>query len=167
MRPTRIRDIVMKKSLLFALVLTFAIPLVSNAQLKKSSDLERIKSFTNGSVSLYKSTIIGEASNDTIEIYLVTLFNNSRYYDNVVLFLGEKEDMLKNLQDFSDALKNGKKGESFEFDVWGHKYILSYRLVLGQRCFKVSTPNSSSHDFGNFFKSTIDDIIEYFNNIDE
>lgn len=159
----------MKKSLLFALVLTFAIPLVSNAQLKKSSEIEKVRSFTNGTVTLFKTTIIDdfELLNDTIEIYAVKLPNVSTYHSPVVLYLGAKEDMLKNLQDFSDALNNGKKGESFEFDVLNQKYYLSFGKVLGQRCFLVSEPYSSSNDYGRFFKSTIDDIIEYFNNIDE
>ena len=150
----------MKKSILFALVLTFAIPLVSNAQLKKLADNEKIRSFTNGSVGLFKTTI------DDKEFYYVTLLNNSRYYNHVVLYLGDKQEMLKNLEDFSETLKNGMKGETFEFQAGVFEYIFSYRTVLGQRCFKVNTPNSSSQDFGNFYKSTIDDIIEYFNKID-
>ena len=159
----------MKKGLLIALMLIFATPFVVNAQLKKSSEIEKVRSFTNGTVALFKTTIIDdfELLNETIEIYAVKLPNVSTYHSPIVLYLGTKENMLKNLQDFSDALNNGKKGESFEFDVLNKKYYLSFGKVLGQRCFLVSEPYSSSNDYGRFFKSTIDDIIEYFKKVEE
>lgn len=142
----------MKKGLLIALMLIFATPFVVNAQLKKSSEIEKVRSFTNGTVTLFKTTIIDdfELLNDTIEIYAVKLPNVSTYHSPVVLYLGTKENMLINLQDFSDALNNGKKGESFEFDVLNQKYYLSFGKVLGQRCFLVSEPYSSSNDYGRF-----------------
>lgn len=158
----------MKKSILFALVLTIAIPLVSNAQLKKLADNEKIRSFTNGSVGLFKTTSIGEYTHDTIVIYSVSLPNASTYLDPIILYLGDKQEMLHNLKDFSNALQDGKKGDSFEFNVWGKKYHFSYRRVLGQRCFFVYDQYSiSSQDYGRLFKLTIDDIIEYMNSLDE
>lgn len=127
------------------------------AQLRKTSESEKVKSFTNGSVTLYK-TIVEEQ-----EVYSVSLRNNnSKLFDNVILFLGNKEEMLKNLKDFDEALENGKKGESFEFSACGQKYQLLYHKVLGQICFKVYEEFNSTEDFGMFFKATILDITNYF-----
>ena len=126
------------------------------AQLKKTSEIEKVKSFTNGSISLYKT------KTDLGEIYSVTIPNNSKYYKNIVLFLGTKDEMLKNLQDLSEALANGKKGDNFEFSVWGQDYHLVYRdYLLGGVCFDISTPGSTSSNFGRFYKMTIDDILKY------
>ena len=150
----------MKKSLLLTFVLFFAIPLVSNAQLRKSSETEKVKSFTNGTVTLYKATV------DDMELYSVSLRNNSKYCSNVVLWLGTKQEMIQNLNDFSEALQNGKKGDLFEYSSYGFDYTLSFGTNLGMRCFQVYEPHSTSQDFGRFFKSTIDDMIEYFNKID-
>ena len=44
------------------------------AQLKKTAKIEKVKSFTNGSVILNKTTV------DGVEVYSVTLPNNSKYY---------------------------------------------------------------------------------------
>lgn len=142
--------------LLAVIVLVFAPVTNSHAQLRKTAHTEKVKSFTNGSVILCKTT-----TPDSATVYAVTLSNNSRLHENIVLFLGDKEDMMKNLHDFSDALKEGKKGDSFDFTEMGIEYNLSYHKVLGQRCFKVWKPYSTSSDYGLFFKITIDDIIEY------
>ena len=138
------------------MVMTF--PVCVNAQLKKTSSTEKVKSFTNGSVGLFKSVTA-----EGITIYSVSLRNNSRYLDNVVLHLGNREEMIKNLKDFSMALADGKKGDHFDFSACGVDYSLSFDKVLGQRCFDVSKPYSISSDYGRFFKATIDDIIKYFN----
>ena len=143
------------KVLLFAAALAFVPMTDVCAQLKKIAHIEKVKSFTNGSVVLNKT------STDSVAIFSVTLDNNSRFHESIVFFLGNKEDMSKNLHDFSSALKEGKKGDYFDFTAIGAEYILTYDKVLGQACFKVSKPLSTSSDFGRLFKRTIDDIIEY------
>ena len=128
------------------------------SQLKKVAHVEKVKSFTTGSVILNKTTV------DSISFYSVTLKNNSTYYGNVIFHLGTKNEMLKNLRDLSSVLEKGKKGDIFEFSAAKTDYILSFDKVMGQRCFKVSKPYSSSDDFGRLYKATIDDIIKYFDN---
>lgn len=76
--------------------------------------------------------------------------------------MGDKETTIKNLQDFSETLKNAKKGEHFDFEVMGQTYSLAYSTTLGQKCFKVWEPNGISSDFGRLYKATIDDMIKYF-----
>ncbi len=153
----------MKKILtfVFALVFTLAMPNNVNAQLRKTANIEKVKSFTNGSVVLNRTTA------DSTSIYSVTLRNNSKYHESIVFFLGNKEDMIKNLNDLSDALKSGKKGDTFEFSSIGEKYHLSYDKVLGQVCFRIRKPHSISSDFGRLYKATIDDIIAYFEKEDK
>lgn len=41
---------------------------------------------------------------------------------------------------------------------------LSYHKVLGQVCFKVREPYSTGDDYANFYKDTIEDILEYMQN---
>lgn len=147
------------KTVILLLAMVMTLPTDVQAQLKKSSNTEKVKSFTNGSVTLYKSVLEGG-----ITVYSVSLRNNNRYLDNVVLHLGgNKEEMIKNLKDFSMALADGKKGDHFDFSACGTDYSLSFDKVLGQKCFDVSKPYSISSDYGRFFKATIDDIIKYFN----
>ena len=143
------------KLFLLAIVLAIVPALNSHAQLKKTANTEKVKSFTNGSVVLNKT------NTDSVAVYSVTLRNNSRLHECIVFFLGNKEDMMRNLHDFSDALKNGKKGDTFDFTAIGVAYNLSYDKVLGQKCFKVRKSYSTSSDFGRLYKATIDDIIEY------
>lgn len=128
------------------------------AQLKKTAKIEKIKSFTVGSVALYKTSL------DGVEVYSVTLPNNSKYHQPVVFYLGNKDEMIKNLQDLSDALEEGEKGEVFEFSACGENYHLSFSRALGQKCFKIWESISASNDFGRFFKTTIDDILEFMKN---
>ena len=143
------------KLFLLAIVLDIVPALNSHVQLKKTANIEKVKSFTNGSVVLNKTTT------DSVAVYSVTLRNNSRFHESIVFFLGNKEDMMRNLHDFSDVLKDGKKGDTFDFTAIGVAYSLSYDKVLGQKCFKVRKPYSTSSDFGRIYKATIDDIIEY------
>ena len=143
------------KLFLLAIVLAIVPAVNSHAQLKKTANIEKVKSFTNGSVVLNKTTT------DSVAVYSVTLRNNSRFHESIVFFLGNKEDMMRNLHDFSAALKDGKKGDTFDFTAIGVAYNLSYDKVLGQKCFKVRKPYSTSSDFGRIYKATIDDIIEY------
>ena len=137
----------MKTIKLFLLLLAMltALPNSLQAQLKKTANVEKVKSFTNGSVTLFKTTL---ASGGVV--YSVTLRNNSKYLDDIVLFLGNKEDMIKNLNDFSAN---------------GSDYYLAFDKVLGQKCFRVSEPNSITDNYGRFFKATIDSIIEYFGKV--
>lgn len=79
------------------------VPMASFAQLKKTATIEKLKSFTNGSVTLTKTMT---EKGDT---YSVILRNNSKFHDSVIFLLGDKETTIKNLQDFSEALKNAKK----------------------------------------------------------
>lgn len=125
------------------------------AQLKKNSETGKIKSFTNGSVTLFKSIV------DNIEVFSVSLPNNNSVYGKVVLFLGNADETKQNLHDFSVALEEGKKGEAFEFSAVGQKYQLYYDKVLGQVCFKVQEEISMRDNFGRFYKATIDDIIKF------
>lgn len=125
------------------------------AQLKKTAKIEKVKSFTAGSVALNKTSL------DGVEVYSVTLPNNSKYHQPIVFFLGNKDEMIKNLQDLSDALEEGEKGEVFDFSVCGKNYQLSFSRTLGQKCFKIWEPINTSNDFGRFFKATIDDILEF------
>lgn len=143
------------KALILIAILTVMPVTNSYAQIKKVANIEKVKSFTYGSVVLNKTTI------DSVAIYSVTLENNSSIHESIVLFLGNRDDMLKNLHDFSETLKNGKKGDVFDFTAAGTEYNLSYDKVLGQVCFKVSTPHSTSSDFGRLLKKTIDDIIKF------
>lgn len=152
------------KRFILLIAFTIALSAISPAcfaQLRKSSETEKIKSFTNGSVILYKSTI------EDVEVYSVSLPNNSKFYDRVILFLGNKEEMLSNLKDFDTALSEGKKGESFVFSASGSNYNLFYDKVLGQVCFKVYEEISTTADFGRLYKATILDILEYFSKSDE
>lgn len=144
------------KTVFLLTAMLLAMPIGVQAQLKKTSNTEKVKSFTNGSVTLYKSII-----EDGDTIYSVSLRNNSKYFDNVVFHLGTKDEMIKNLHDLYTALKEGKKGDSFEFSASGVDYLLSYDKVLGQVCFRVREPHSITDDFGRFYKATIDSIITY------
>lgn len=125
------------------------------AQLKKTAKIEKVKSFTAGSVVLNKTSL------DSVEVYSVTLPNNSKYHQPIVFFLGNKDEMIKNLQDLSGALEKGEKGEVFDFSACGKNYQLSFSRTLGQKCFKIWEPINTSNDFGRFFKATIDDILEF------
>lgn len=113
---------------------------MSHAQLKKSGSIERVKGFTNGSVSLMKSTT------ERGDVYSLTLRNNSKFHDDVNLLLGDKETAVKNLKDFSETLKTAKSGEHFDFEVMGLTYTFFYGSTLGQKCFKIWAPNSVSSD---------------------
>lgn len=144
--------------LLIAVIMSSTTDMYSQLRkVENAAHVEKVKSFTTGSVILYKTTV------DSISLYSVTLKNNnSTYNENVIFHLGTKDEMLKNLRDLSSALEEGKKGDVFEFSASKNDYILSFDKMLGQRCFRVSKPHSSSDDFGRLFKSTIDDIIKYF-----
>ena len=145
------------KLYLLLLAMLTALPISLQAQLKKAANVEKVKSFTNGSVTLYKTTTEYGGV-----FYYVSLRNNNKYLDNIVLYLGIKDDMLKNLNDFSAALRDGKKGDHFNFSANGSDYYLAFDKVLGQKCFRVSEPYSISDSYGYFFKATIDSIIKYF-----
>ena len=153
------------KRFILLIAFTLALSAISPtcfAQLRKSSETERIKSFTNGSVILYKTTV------EDLEVYSVSLpNNNSKLFDRVILCLGDKEEMLSNLKDFDTALSEGKKGESFVFSASGNNYNLYYDKVLGQVCFKVYEEFNTTADFGRFYKGTILDILEYFSKSEE
>lgn len=124
-------------------------------QLKKTAKVEKVKSFTNGSVALNKITM------DSVEVYSVTLPNNSKIHQPIVFFLGNKDEMIKNLRDLSAALEEGNKDEVFEFTACGEDYQLSFSRTLGQKCFKIWEPLNTSTDFGRFYKATIDDILKF------
>ena len=125
------------------------------AQLKKTAKVEKVKSFTNGSVALNKTTM------DSVEVYSVTLPNNSKIHQPIVFFLGNKDEMIQNLRDLSAALEEGNKDEVFEFMACGKDYQLSFSRTLGQKCFKIWEPLNTSTDFGRFYKATIDDILKF------
>ena len=125
------------------------------AQLKKTAKVEKVKSFTNGSVALNKTTM------DSVEVYSVTLPNNSKIHQPIVFFLGNKDEMIQNLRDLSAALEEGNKDEVFEFMACGKDYQLSFSRTLGQKCFKIWEPLNISTDFGRFYKATIDDILKF------
>lgn len=55
---------------ILVLTLLLSVPTYTNAQLKKVAKIEKVKSFTNGSVALNKTII------DEVEVYSVTLPNN-------------------------------------------------------------------------------------------
>lgn len=136
------------KRFIILIVFTLALSAVSPAcfaQLRKSSETEKIKSFTNGSVTLYKSTV------DGIEVYSVSLpNNNSKLFDRVILLLGNKEEMLSNLKDFDTALSEGKKGEAFDFQhpgvtmicftikFWGKSVLRFMKSSVRQQTLGVS-----------------------------
>lgn len=146
------------KTFLLSLAMIIIFPACINAQLRKTASIEKVKSFTNGSVILNKTT-----TTDSVSVYSVTLRNNSKFHQDIVFFLGNKEDVIKNLEDLSTALKNGKKGDNFDFSAIGVDYKLSYDKVLGQVCFRIRKSLSTSTDFGRLYKTTIDDIIGYLN----
>ena len=128
------------------------------AQLQKVANIEKVKSFTNGSVVLNKTTV------DETEIFSVTLPNNSKYHQPIVFYLGNKEEMMNNLRVLSDALESGEKGEVFNFSACGRDYQLTFGKTFGQKCFKIWEPINTHNDFGRFFKATIDEIINYISN---
>ena len=101
----------MKKALLklmFLLAVLCLFNIDSYGQLKKTGTVEKVKLFHNGSVPLCKSIL----NDPSIEIYSVVLSNWSSLYDDIVLYLGTKDELIKNLSDLSLALKDGKKGEN-------------------------------------------------------
>lgn len=81
------------KRFIILIVFTLALSAVSPAcfaQLRKSSETEKIKSFTNGSVTLYKSTV------DGIEVYSVSLPNNNQFLKhNTLTIAGVAYQMLR------------------------------------------------------------------------
>lgn len=141
---------------IFISILLLSNNVCTYAQLKKIAKIEKIKFFTNGSVVLNKTIIDGN------EAYSVTLPNNSKYHKPIVLFLGNKKEMMKNLSDLSEALDVGEKGEVFDFSACGKDYQLSFGRILGLKCFKVWESMNISSDFGSFFKATIEDILEFY-----
>lgn len=136
-------------------ILFFSSNVCTYAQLKKSAKIEKVKSFTNGSVVLHKTIM-------TDTVYSVTLPNNSKYHQPIIFYLGNKDEMIKNLQDLSHALEVAVKGEIFDFSACGQDYHLSFSRTLGQKCFKIWEPINVSSDYGRFYKATIDDILEFF-----
>ncbi|WFE86165.1 hypothetical protein [Parabacteroides chongii] len=132
---------------ILVLTLLLSVPTYTNAQLKKVAKIEKVKSFTNGSVALNKTII------DEVEVYSVTLPNNSKYHQPIVFFLGSKDEMIKNLKDLSEALETGTKGEVFDFTVCGKKYQLSFSRSLGQKCFKITGAYKCIKRLWSFFQS--------------
>ena len=112
-------------------VLLFSYSDYAYAQLKKTAKIEKVKSFTNGSVVLNKTIM------NNVEVYSVTLPNNSQYYQPVIFYLGNKDEMIQNLKDLSSSLETAQKGETFSFSACGKNYQLSFSKTLGQKCFKV------------------------------
>lgn len=139
---------------IFIIVLCL-IPQTLYSQLKKTSEIEKVKSFTNGSIILSKIKI------NEVYIYALTIPNNSKYHEDIVFYLGEEKDVLNNLKDFLHALNTSKNGDNFDFTVLSKKYYLSFDAVLGQKCFRIRNEISTSPDFGRLYKATIIDIIEY------
>ncbi len=137
-------------------VLLFSYSDYAYAQLKKTAKIEKVKSFTNGSVVLNKTIM------NNVEVYSVTLPNNSQYYQPVIFYLGNKDEMIQNLKDLSSSLETAQKGETFSFSACGKNYQLSFSKTLGQKCFKVWEPINTSVDFGRFYKATIDDILSFY-----
>ena len=137
-------------------IVLFSTNFQTYAQLKKTAKIEKVKSFTNGSVVLNKTIV------NNIEVYSVTLKNNSQYHQPIVFYLGNKEEMIQNLKDLSNSLGSGEKGDVFDFSACGKDYQLSFSHTLGQKCFKIWEPMNTSVDFGRFFKATIDDILTYY-----
>lgn len=66
---------------ILVLTLLLSAPIYTKAQLKKVAKNEKVKSFTNGSVVLNKTII------DEVEVYSVTLPNNSKYHQPIVFIL--------------------------------------------------------------------------------
>lgn len=145
------------KQLLLVIAVLMVSSVETHAQLKKTANIEKVKSFLGG-VKLYKTT-----SPDSITIYALSISNNSRVHDDIVLWLGEYEEMKENLYGLSKALNEGKKGDTFDYTYMGKEYNLSYDKGLDGAFFKVRTPYSISSDFGRLWKFTINNIIKYFN----
>ena len=126
---------------------------VSYAQLRKTAKFENVKTSLN--YSLRRALV------DDVYYYYVSLPNYSKHFDPVVFWLGTKETALQNLSDLSAALKEGKKGECFEYSACGEDYNLYYAKAGGQKCFKVYESISISSDFGRFYKMSIDAVLKY------
>lgn len=77
MRVSTKTSICLKRILVLTLLLSA--PIYTKAQLKKVAKIEKVKSFTNGSVVLNKTII------DEVKVYSVTLPNNSKYHQPIVL----------------------------------------------------------------------------------
>ena len=73
------------KLFLLGIVLSIVPALNSHAQLKKTANIEKVKSFTNGSVVLNKTTT------DSVAVYSVTLRNNSRFMKISCSFLATRK----------------------------------------------------------------------------
>ena len=76
---------------------------MSHAQLKKSGSIERVKGFTNGSVSLMKSTT------ERGDVYSLTLRNNSKFHDDVNLLLGDKETAVPQIRNYAPNMIQKRK----------------------------------------------------------
>lgn len=142
---------------LFATICLFNIN--GHAQLKKIATIEKVKTFANGSITMNKTIT------DYTETYSITLKNGSSLYDDIVFHLGTKEESIKNLNDLSLALKNGKMIDIYEFSACEQDYRLSYHKILNSPCFKISYSHSTnSNDYATLQDIAITNILEYMIN---
>ena len=136
----------------------FTTSMTISAQLKKVAKIERIKSFTNGSVQLYKTKV------KDIDFYYVTLRNNSSIHQPINFHLGNASNLIKNLEQLKDGFNEAEKGEIFEFSANGENYTLTISSTLGMKCYKIYEETSVSNtDYARLYKATIEDMIEYLN----
>ena len=73
------------------IIILCLIPQTLYSQLKKTSEIEKVKSFTNGSIILSKIKI------NEVYIYALTIPNNSKYHEDIVFYLGEEKDVLNSI----------------------------------------------------------------------
>ena len=148
----------LKLMALFATICLFNIN--GQAQLKKIATIEKVKTFANGTIVMSKTIT------DYTETYSITLNNGSSLYDDIVFHLGTKEESIKNLNDLSLALKDGKMIDIYEFSACGQDYKLSYHKVLNSPCFKICYSHSTnSNDYATLPDIAINNMLEYLQNI--
>lgn len=127
------------------------------AQLVKTEMPKELDSYYNyGSpVSLFKDVV----EEDTV--YALTLCGIGRFDRPFVFWLGKKDKAVENLTSLSEALKNGKKGEKFEFYTYAKKkYILYYHTNFGYKLFTIHN-DGIIDEYADLYDKTINKIIAY------
>ena len=127
------------------------------AQLPKDTKTEKITTTKFVDLyDLYKTDVEG------VELYSLSLPNNSKYYEPVILYLGTYRELISNLKNLSTTMCAGEDRDIFYFKCDDYKYKLVHHSVAGEYCFKVYKEHSSHRDYGILYKYVIDRILEYF-----
>ena len=128
---------------------------VAEAQIRKTATIEKVGNFKG--VLLDKVEIAGD------EIYRLHLpsATNVGLTDPMILLIGTKEEMLKNLKDFLSLLYDSQRGDIFEFECAGQNYMMCFRHGGGSRWFDIQEQYSSIV-VGRLFDRVIKAILKYY-----